>query len=107
MSYSALLTYEVYDLNSSLFLGLIKEVLEAEFTKQIEDYDNDFLPASVKTDEYLLNPVSDLDINPSFCSVIKAKSVSGENQFHNQTNEKNTFIIGILAEGLENLRKIM
>jgi phenylpyruvate tautomerase PptA (4-oxalocrotonate tautomerase family) len=106
MSYSSVITYEIYDLKSSLFLDLIKEILEAEFTKQIEDYENDFLPSEVKTDEYLLNPVSDLDIDPSFCSIIKAKSVNGENQFHNQTNEKNTFIIGILAEGLENLRKI-
>lgn len=106
MSYSPVITYEVYDLNSSLFLALIKEILEAEFAVQIEEYENDFLPSAVKTDEYLLNPVSDLDIDPSFCSVIKAKSVNGENQFHKQTNEKNTFIIGILAEGLESLRKI-
>jgi hypothetical protein len=106
MSYSALLTYGVYDLNSSLFLDLIREILQAEFTKQVTDFSKDFLPVEVKADEYLLNPLSDLDIDPAFCSVIKAKSVNGENQFHDQTNEKNTFIIGVLAEGLDNLRKI-
>jgi len=106
MPYSSKITYEVYDLNSSLFLELIREVLEAEFTKQIADFDKDFLPVEVKTDEYLLNPVSDLDIDPAFCSVIKAKSSNGNNPFFKQANEKNVYIIGILADGLENLRKI-
>ena len=105
--YSSLITYSIYDLNSSLFLELIREILDVEFTKQRNVFGNDFLPVNVKTDEYLVNPISDLDINPAFCSVIKAASSNGENHFHGQSNEVNTFLIRVLADGLENLRKIL
>lgn len=104
--YSPLLTYGVYDLNSSLFLEVLRNVLEVELSNQVANKGKTFLPLSVKKDEYLLNPVSDLDINPAFCSILKAKQVKAESNFHQQSNEKNTYIIGILAEGLENLRKI-
>lgn len=105
--YSSLITYSIYDLNSSLFLELIREVLDVEFTKQRDEFGNTFLPIEVKTDEYLVNPVSDLDINPAFCSVIKATSSNGENHFHSQSNEVNTYLVRVLADGLENLRKIL
>lgn len=105
--YSSLITYSTYDLNSSLFLEIIREILEIEFTKQINDFSNNFLPVEVKKDEYLLNPISDQDINPAFCSVIKAAANNAENQFHGQSNETNNFIVGVLADGLENLRKIL
>lgn len=107
MAYTSLITYSIYDLNSSLFLELIREILEVEFNKQRNQFAKTFLPKVVKKDEYLLNPVSDTDIDPAFCSVIKAASKNAENHFHQQSNEDNTFIIGVLADGLENLRKIL
>lgn len=107
MAYISLITYGIYDLNSSLFLELIREILEVEFNKQRNQFAKTFLPKIVKKDEYLLSPVSDTDINPAFCSVIKAASKNAENHFHQQSNEDNTFIIGVLADGLENLRKIL
>ena len=103
--YSPIITYQIYDLNSTIFLCLIREILQAEFQRQIA-LGNDFLPIDVKTDEYLLSPIADKEINPAFCSVIKAKSTNAENQFHGQENINNSYIIGILANGLENLRKI-
>jgi len=104
--YSSKITNPIYDLNSSLFLEIVREILEAEFVNQRTNFAKTFLPLAVKTDSYLLNPISDKEINPAFCSVIKAKSTNSENQFHGQDNNLNIFIIGILANGLENLRKI-
>ena len=106
MAYSPLITHATYDLNSSLFLELVREVLQVEFLNQRNNFAQTFLPKVVKKDEYLLNPVADTDIDPAFCSVIKAKSQPGDNQFHGQSSELNTYVIGILADGLENLRKI-
>jgi len=106
MIYSPKITYPIYDLNSSLFLEIIRNILETEFQNQINIFGNLFLPISVSSDSYLLDPISDKEINPAFCSIIKAKSINLENQFHSQENIKNTFIIGILADGIENLRKI-
>jgi len=106
--YTAKVTYGVYDLNSSLFLALIKEVLEAEFTKQrLAPLSKTFLPKTVKTDEYLLSPVSDKEIDPAFCSIIKAKMKGTEQRFYVQQNDLNMFIVGVLADGLTNLRKIL
>lgn len=104
--YNSLITYSIYDLNSTLFLELIREILQAEFLKQRTDFAKTFLPLTVESDSYLLEPLADKEINPAFCSVIKARSTNSENQFHGQDNNLNTFIIGILANGLENLRKI-
>lgn len=104
--YTPLLTYPVYDLNSSEFIELLASILEAEFNEQITTFGKDFLPTSVKKDEYLLSPISDKEIDPAFCSIIKAKMLSTDNRFSNQQNDSNNYIIGILADGLENLRKI-
>lgn len=106
MSYTAKLSYSVYDLNSSVLVELVKEVLQVEFLNQRTEHGNTYLPQVVKKDEYLLSPVSDKEINPAFCSVIKAKMEGTEQRFSNQQNDKNQYIIGILANGLENLRKI-
>lgn len=106
MAYTSKIEYEIYDLNSSVFVELIREVLEVEFLNQRSIFNKTFLPQSVKKDEYLLSPVSDKEINPAFCSVIKAKMEGTEQRFSEQQNDDNTYIIGILANGLENLRKI-
>jgi hypothetical protein len=104
--YESLITYPVYDLNSSEFVELIKEILEAEFSEQRTTHNKTFLPTEVKTDEYLLSPIADKEINPAFCSVIKAKMNSTDYRYSVQQNDLNNYIIGILANGLENLRKI-
>jgi hypothetical protein len=107
MAYTAKITYGVYDLNSTYFMGLIKTILEAEFTKQrLTPLSKTFLPKAVKTDEYLLSPIADKEIDPAFCSIIKAKMEGTDQRFSSQQNEMNTYIIGILADGLTNLRKI-
>ena len=106
MSYEVQLTYPVYDLNSSEFITIIQTILQTEFQNQITEYSNDFLPTDVKTDEYLLSPIADKEINPAFCSIIKAKMSSTDQRFSTQQNDSNSYIIGILANGLTNLRKI-
>lgn len=108
MAYTAKLTYPVYDSNSSLFLEELKAVLQAEFTSQRSaPFSKTFLPKVVKTDEYLLSPIADQEIDPAFCSIIKAKMKGTENRFSNQQNELNYYIVGVLADGLTNLRKIL
>ncbi len=104
--YTPLLTYPVYDLNSSEFVELIRNILEVEFNNQITEHSKTFLPTVVKKDEYLLSPVADKEIDPAFCSVIKAKMEGTEHRFANQQNDSNSYVIGVLADGLENLRKI-
>lgn len=106
MAYTSKINYSIYDLNSSLFVDVIKEVLQVEFLKQRTTYSKTFLPQVVKKDEYLLSPISDKDIDPAFCSVIKAKMEGTEQRFSEQQSDDNMYIIGILANGLENLRKI-
>ena len=106
MAYTARITYPVYDLNSTEFVTLIKSILEAEFVKQRTDFLKTFLPATVKTDEYLLNPIADKEINPAFVSIIKAKMKNTDSRIFGQQNDLNSYIIGILADGLTNLRKI-
>jgi len=106
MAYTTQVTYPVYDLNSSFFIELLKEVLEVEFNNQITTHANTFLPTTVKTDEYLLNPIADKEIDPAFVSIIKAKFVNTEGRYFEQNNDNNSYIIGILADGLLNLRKI-
>lgn len=103
--YSAKITYPIYDLNNTLFIGIIQEVLEAEFLKQRTAHSKDFLPTSVKNDDYLINPISDNEINPSFCAVTKVSSDLNDH-FYEQENLDNSFIIQVVAIGLENLRKI-
>jgi len=108
MAYTAKLTYSIYDSNSSLFLELLKTILETEFTAQrIAPHLKTFLPKAVQTDEYLLSPIADKEIDPAFCSIIKAQMKGTENRFAGQQNELNYFIIGVLANGLANLRKIL
>lgn len=104
--YTPLLTYPVYDLNSSEFVEIIRKILEVEFNNQITVHSKTFLPSVVKKDEYLLAPVADKEIDPAFCSVIKAKMAGTEHRFANQQNDENMYVIGVLADGLENLRKI-
>lgn len=105
--YSSLITYSIQDLNSSTFMDLIKEILEAEFQEQILTYAKTFLPVVVQKDSFLLDPINDTEINPAYCSIIKAKADNAQNNFHEQENIKNSYIIGVLANGLENLRKIL
>jgi hypothetical protein len=88
-------------------MDLVKEVLEAEFQEQILTYSKTFLPVLVNKDKYLLNPINDTEINPAYCSIIKAKAVNTDFQFHGQESNKNSYVIGVLADGLENLRKIL
>jgi hypothetical protein len=106
MSYTSKLTYPVYDLNSSIFIAMIQEILQAEFQNQITTHGKTFLPTSVKTDEYLLSPIADKEINPAFCSIIKANMANNDHRFHEQQGNASGYIIGILADGLTNLRKI-
>lgn len=104
--YTTRITYPVYDLNSSEFVTLIKNVLQAEFTEQIASHGKSFLPTVVKADEYLVDKIMDSEINPAFCSIIKAKSAGTDQRFGNQDNNENLFVIQILAKGLSNLRNI-
>ena len=106
MSYISKLTYPIYDLNSSLFVTVLQEILQTEFQNQISTHGKTFLPTEVKTDEYLLSPIADKEINPAFCSIIKAKMSNTDQRFSVQQNDANSYIIGILADGLTNLRKI-
>lgn len=106
MAYTSQLTYGVYNQNATLFLEVVREVLEVEFLNQKNNFGKSFLPGKVQTDEYLLNPIPDKDFDPSWCSVIKAKWESGENQFIEQQNNMCYYIIGIMARGMEDLRKI-
>lgn len=107
MAYTAKLTYGVYDSNSSLFMEVVRVVLETEFTVQrLAPLSKTFLPKVVKTDEYLLSPISDTEIDPAFCSIIKAKT-KGESNFSDQVSEINHYVIGVMADGLANLRKIL
>lgn len=105
MSYSAQITYPIYDLNSTLFVELVREVLEVEFLNQRTNHSKTFLPQKVETDNYLLNPISDQDIDPAFCAIIKANA-ENITQYFNQENLSNTYLIQVVAKGLENLRKI-
>ena len=85
MSYtSSILTYPIYDLNSSEFVTLLKQILEVEFNNQIDNHSIDFLPTTVETDSYLLSPVSDTEIDPAFVSIIKAKMTRSDYRYHNQ-----------------------
>lgn len=106
MSYVSKITYPVYNLNSSDFLTIIQEILQVEFLNQRTIHLKTFLPTIVKTDEYLLSPIADKEINPAFCSIIKAKMSSTDQRFSGQQNDDNSYVIGILADGLSNLRKI-
>lgn len=106
MSYVSKITYPVYNLNSSDFLTIIQEILQVEFLNQRTIHLKTFLPTIVKTDEYLLSPIADKEINPAFCSIIKAKMSSTDQRFSDQQNDDNSYVIGILADGLSNLRKI-
>jgi hypothetical protein len=104
--YSAKITYGVYDSNSSLFLELIRTIIETEFTKQRNTLSKTFLPKTVKGDEYLLSPIADKEIDPAFCSIIKAKMEGTNQRFADHQDDLNHYIIGIMADGLVNLRKI-
>lgn len=105
MAYTSKITYPVYDLNSTLFVELVREVLQVEFLEQRNNHSKDYLPLVVKNDEYLVNPISDEEINPAYCAVTRAKSEI-EGQLFKQENLVNSFIIQVVANGLENLRKV-
>jgi hypothetical protein len=107
MAYTAKLTYDVYESNSSLFLEVLRTVLETEFAKQrLTPALAAYLPKTVKTDEYLMSPIADKEIDPSFCSIIKEKWENTEYRYPGQQNDLNHYVIGILANGLTDLRKI-
>lgn len=106
MAYTAQITYPIYDLNATLFQEVVREVLQAELVKQRTTFSKTFLPQLVKTDEYLTNQISEADLNPAFCSVVKAKTDGTDQQFTGQQNNLNYYIISVYAFGLDNLRKI-
>lgn len=101
------LTYPIYDLNSTLFAEEIRNVLEVEFNSQITNHGKDFLPTVVKADGYLVNPINaDSDLNPAFVAITRSNSDNDSGFQFKQTNLDNTYIIQIVAIGLDNLRKI-
>ncbi len=106
MAYSTKITYPIYNLNSTEFLEVVRELLQVEMLNQRNNHGKTFLPQSVKTDEYLLNDISDKEIDPSYCAISKSKMESSDQNFPSQQNNLNYYIISILANGLENLRKI-
>lgn len=106
MAYASQITYEVYDLNSTEFLRLVQEVLHVEMLNQRATHNKTFLPQIVRGDDYLVDKIADKDINPSFCAISKAKMEGSESNFASQQNNLNYYIISIMANGLENLRKV-
>jgi hypothetical protein len=106
MAYSSVITYPVYDLNSTEFLEVVRELLQVEMLNQRTAHGKIFLPLVVKPDEYLLDKVADKEIAPSYCAISKAKMESSDPNFPSQQNNMNFYIISILAFGLGNLRKI-
>jgi hypothetical protein len=104
--YSTLITYPVYDLNSSEFVGVIQDVLQKEFINQTDNHSIDYLPVVVNTDEHLTSPIADSVMNPAYVSVIKGASKDSEHFFFEQNSDLNYFVIGVNAYGLANLRKI-
>ena len=67
MAYSAIITYPVYDLNSSLFIELIRDILQKEFLNQINTQGKSFRPtysrnAGMNTPN--APQIADMHINP-------------------------------------------
>jgi len=106
MAYSSKVTYPIYDLNSTEFMEVVRELLQVEMLNQRTTHGKTFLPQVVKKDEYLLNPIADKEMNPAFCAIIKAKTEGTDQNISNQQNDLTYYIISIMANGLENLRKI-
>lgn len=106
MAYLPQLTYPVYDLNSTEFMEVVREVLQVEMLNQKNNHSKPFLPEKVNPDEYLLNGIAPTEMNPSYCAIVKAKMDGTEDNFPSQQNNNNIYIISILAYGLEDLRKI-
>lgn len=107
MAYTSRITYPIYDLNASAFLTILQEILQVEMLNQRTAYTKSFLPKLVKTDEYLLNPVSNTDLDPSFCSIVKTKADVTDNRFTTQQANINNYAILVYANGISNLRKIL
>lgn len=106
MAYTSQITYPIYDLNSTEFMEVVRELLQIEMLNQRTAHGKAYLPQLVKGDDYLVNPISDTDINPAFCSITKAKMESTDHNFPTQQNNMNYYIISLLAKGIDNLRKI-
>lgn len=104
--YSAKITYPISELNSSFFLEELRNVLEVELLNQRTIFGKTFLPQVVKKDDFLLNPITDSDLNPSFCAVVKAKSEDSEKGFNELQVLKTIYLVKIAAYGLNNLRQI-
>lgn len=104
--YTSQLTYPVYDLNSTEFMEVVREVLQVEMLNQKNNHGKSFLPEKVNPDRYLLNGIADTEMNPSYCAIAKAKMNGTEDNFSIQQNNNNIYIISILAYGLSDLRKI-
>ncbi len=104
--YSSKITYPILELNSSFFLETLRSVLEVELLKQRSSFGKTFLPILVKKDEYLLNPIADSDMNPSFCAIVKAKTLDDKSGAKEQQNTNTTYMVVVAAYGLDNLRKI-
>lgn len=104
--YTAKITYPISELNSSFFLEKLRNVLEVELLNQRNVFAKTFLPQVVKKDDYLLNPITDSDLNPSFCAVVKAKADDSKKGFNELQVLKTIYLVKIAAYGLENLRQI-
>lgn len=104
--YSSKITYPILELNSSFFLETLRNVLQIELLKQRSSFGKTFLPQIVKKDDYLLNPIADSDLNPSFCAIVKAKTVDDKSGAKQQQNTNTTYMVVVGAYGLLNLRKI-
>lgn len=104
--YSSKITYPILELNSSFFLETLRKVLEVELLKQRTDFGKTFLPQIVKKDDYLLNPILDSDMNPSFCAIIKAKTLDDKSGAKQQQNTNTAYMIVVAAYGLTVLREI-
>jgi hypothetical protein len=104
--YQSKITYPISELNSSFFLEELRKVLEIELLNQRNNFTKTFLPESVKKDDFLLNPITDSDLNPAFCAIVKAKSIDNKEGFNEIQVIDNTFLVKIAAYGLDNLRKI-
>lgn len=106
MAYKAQITYPVYELNSTEFMNVVKEVLQVEMLNQRTTHGKTYLPIEVKGDDYLVNPINSNDLNPAFCSIAKPEFKKGDVNFSKQQNNNVIYIISILAKGLNDLRKI-
>lgn len=104
--YTAKITYPIPELNNSFFLEKLRNVLQIELLNQRNVFNKTFLPQLVKKDDYLLNTITDSDLNPSFCAIVKAKADNANEGFNELQVLKIIYLVKIAAYGLDNLRNI-